>query len=624
MDAKEAQRKFEQFSRWLSRSYTNLGIVMAPIVAIGLLGFWLAFIMPGQVTASAMATAQSTHDNARGQLQTAYDRYKSEAKWYREGHGYIDGMYDTLVNSQNDILASAAKRAEADAVSLDPDEKLSLAKEATKLANDALGLINGVTTKLDQNKRLKAQTFENHAKADKERKQMDATVNAVETRFGNEAGSYLAKYTDTYATDLQTSKDHQGQASNYFATASFFLPSNEDVGNGDPNEAQRNLDLMSTSAASAIEFAGKVTTGLDYQALAKSSAQPSTTQAKDQYDTAIVHTNNIKQQRQYWLTTSGGFLVQSLAKLTEAQTALAAAPPLDYPVAFEAAKSSLTLSKQAITRANDEVAAADAAAQTIGRIDTRVGEVNDHITRAQAARDTLAANHAQDTWSDVSDFVNQAIGMVNQARQFQADARAFIAITVQEFFKGKESADAGITSLAKADELASAVETRRNDLEAVRAQWPTCRATANSKISNSQGTVERYSGYSSSAVNDFNAAVSLFNTAQSRANSGHYAQACADASAAGTAAVNAANKAERAYDDEMDRQRRQREAEAAAERARQQAAEDAARRQRDSSSSSGASGGYSGGGYSSGGSDSYSSGGGSDSDYGGGGSDSDY
>lgn len=617
---------------WSADSMVNFIISLA--ISIGFIfgGNWLVYSMPTAVSKAAMEKAYNYASGVSEKYKTVKQHVDNETPWFVTGKGYVEDIKLKL-DQATGKLVEAQHALDANAISRDPDEKLSYANRISTYASEADTLLREIENKLNQNRELKASARTKYNDAQNQVSSTNEELGAAQKRFDEESGQYLSKYTDPMGGLLTTANEKKSSVLQYLGTAQFYLPEDNVAGNGDPTGALQAIDQALSQLADIRTNAGSVVKGLDDQAAAKQNAEPTTKQAENLYPSTLEYVNNVRQNTGYWLNTSLETLKAAKTKADDARNLLNAGGGVDYPLALQTAQESINLSNQAKAQADGEVAAAQAATNGLATIDRKIDAVNGHIGSASSALSTLQQYHDRSLWGSVAGNIDAVSGSIQKARDYQNIARSYLALDVQRFTEAEANVNAGINALSQADSGLSEIEALRDKLERARGEWSSCEAAGNAGISSASYNVNSYGGYSSSARSEYDAAVGLLNSARSKAQSGFYEQACAQA----RQAEAAGRKAKQAYDDEQERiaeekRRKEREEqerqqqieqqkrdEEAQRQREQQQREEEQRRQQQQNSGGDSGGGYSGGGYSGGSSGGgYSSGGGdySDNDYG--------
>lgn len=558
---------------WATRSRQNLLKTVIPTVVLIVIGIILVIGLPQWATAAALESAQTEIDSAQAVFDTAKSRSSAEKPWYRDGQGYVDGLGGFLETAQTELATAWTRFTEAQAAR-DPDEKIRLANEAADHAKASSGNSSSITIKLDEINALRTSVRSELSNRQSDLTDAERKFAVVNERFGREAGDHLRKYTDPLATGLTQAQTYALEAMTAITTAAEFLPPDTDQrGMGDPLAARQQLDRAKELIDQINGLMVTVTSRLNYLVEAKANAASTTDRANNDYGSSKGYVDTIAQRYGYWLRAAYGLLEEALRLLTSAQIALATPveeTKVDLPIAYDNARNSIDRSAEAVRSADTEVATAQAARDAIGRIRSRVNDVNAVIDRAAVANTALVLYHAQPTWSTISGNIDRARESVYIAQEKASAAELLIALDVQRFADGKATADGGLADLDSAQMFAQAVVDRAATLESYRSQWPGADSSAQSAINGSSGDISTFGGYDSGATNDFHEAERLLSSARSDASAGYFEDAVAKANRAYNLADDAGSRARASYDAEIRRQeeeaRRQREEEARRQR----------------------------------------------------------
>ena len=591
---------------------------LVAVFVVWLWGFVLLFGVPKWATDAAVNAANVTLEEASEQYIQTESRYKSESLWYKPTYtSEIPGLLE-----RGNAFNTEAQGILEKAVLVDwPDERIKMANLAKSKAVQAVGEVETAIQLLDRNVQLRVAVRASLVSQES----ADATANVLahlSQRFVSETNpNHLLKYTDPVMADLAMIEQTIVDKGALMQVVYLSLPDDSSVaGNGDPILAQEKLDAAKALIDSINTLATKVTGQLDYLAEALQNAAPFTSKARSDYESAAKHVAEIKAATGYWLKTPTAKIEQAsllLAKAESTLNSLSEGERIDYPAAYEAAKSSISLSAFGSDGADEEVGAANETAALISGFGAKSAVAQSRFDDGNTAYDSLNAYHANGAWTNVSSNISKAERLIVSAAENIRTAEQFSDLRTQLFLEARQQALQAYASLDEVAVLASELEATRDHLESHRHQWPTSESQAESMINAQTSDINSYGGYDSSARNDYNSAVSMLNEARSDAFGHYYVPAVEKANNAYSLADGTGDSAHSAY-----------RAHVAAEEARKRAEEEAERRrQQESSSPSYGGSDWGGGGSSSGGSDYGGSdfgGGGSDSSVGGGGSDSDW
>lgn len=620
----ELRQKFEEFTEWATRSTKNLVISLVGLWGGALLLLFLAVWIPSVVTENALKEAQQIILTAQTQVENASTRYDSESKWPKPE--YISGLAGNLSQAQqwlsNDEWTDAGKTmigaqkalAKAKAGSWNPDDTLMWASRAKESADQAKRLGSIVITTLDTNAKLQSDARAQQVKTDGLFSGAQGNRTNTVTRFGQEKGDVLSKYTSQMETDLKAAQDAQTNGQRYIDAAKLMLPPANDTRNiGDPKQAMAEFDLAKIEIDKINTLAKQVTAGLDLQKEAKANSASRTKEAGNAVSNALVTIQNVVNTRGYTLdkalSQANAFYMQAdtaqkLAARTLVSPIASEGSKLDYVLAYQSANEAISISGKVTTEVKFQTDTADTAQAKISQFPSVFAQVNTVVDQAARDLNTLLSYHAKSTWSDVSNAVNSARNLITEATSHFEKAKGLISLQVQQFVQGLSEINIGLDNLGSAQSQAQGLITKTASLEILRAQWPGAESSATNAINGASPTVDQYRGYSSRAVSELSSANGSLSSARSSALQLRWQDAINSANTAISQANNAKSWAKSDYDAEMARQR-------AAEEARQRAAEEAARAAAESSSPSNSWSGSSGGGGGS--SNSWSESGGGDS-----------
>lgn len=627
------KEKWYAWVEWSTRSVQNLAVSLVSLLGLAFLLLFLANWIPSVITERAISEATQTIAQAKILHTEVSGRHQAETPWYKPS--YSDGLDEKLREALNwlgDYEWSdeetrshywGAQRALAKAKGLNPDEVLYWANTAQKSAAQAQALLQSITETLNENQTLRQ-------KARQELKgQTDAHVQAVtrlkqpKERFSAESGQYLKQYMNPLEDALKQSETVEQNARSYLQSAQEFLPEDNSIqGRGDPRSAQAETDKAKVEIQKINTLAQQVTTSLDYQKEASQNAKPRTDQAKGENEKTWGHIQGIVQSRSFSLdkalSQAHALYRQAEAAYQKAENALQTpiaqeGGKIDYPLAYESAKSAITLAGQATTEANRQVAMADEANANIAKYPARFAEVSAIVERAKTDFQTLASQHARETWTTVASAVDNATRFLGSAQLHFGRAKDEVSLTVQRFADAIADINQAFTYLGNAQSEAQSLISHTATLEGYHRNWPGVESTAISAINSASPTVNSLRSYSSRAVSELGSANGDLTTARSYAAQKRWHDAINSAQSAVSRANNAASwaKADKASHDAAEEARKR------AEEAARRAAEEQRRRSSDSFTSPSRGGGFSSpsGGWSSGrGSDNNSWGSGRSSD----------
>lgn len=538
----------------------------------------LGIILPGVAKKTAVANGQEAYDQAL-QMYNDDNRVMQLQQLYFLP-SYLDGLDQKQLQAYDLITLSGNTLADAKKPRLSLDESISLANLAKKQATDAHAIVVNVKASLDENERLRSTAQASLEQLTAQYGVANTLLGQVSGRYNNEKDQWLSKYMGPIGEKLSSATGSLKSASDNIALAQVNLPALDSTSHtGDPKTAQVQLDTAKIQIDSINSLMSEVTAGLDYQKEAKAQAAPTISKANSGVPLAIGHINDIVRTRGYTLdkalATANSLSTQAENELAQAQLIMTTpleGGKLDYPAAYELAKSSVEHANQAYVEVDRQTRLEDSARTKLSLYASALATANTAVSQANISYGILSANHAYDTYSDVSGYIDTANTYLSEAESVKASALQAVDIRQQRFEEADRLAGDALSKLSQVKEYADTVTSRAVSLEIARGDWPGKRNTASSIIESERSEVSNYGSYSSSAKSDFNSAVDYYNQALDDAETAHYQAACDNADTAANLASGTGSKAHRAYDDYQAEQERQRQAE---EEARQRAIDEA-------------------------------------------------
>lgn len=602
----DLKRSFERFFRNLDRN-PRLGVQYSG----GLLVFslFLFFVVPNLVLSSYKSTTEESLQQVEVLIQQAEDRIP-EQNWFAE-----DFSITSNGRSYQSDLAEARQVLERSRSTFQeagrgwPASRVRLYQQARVEVEEARAFVAVTITLFDHNVALREQVTQDLQGENYTLEMTFARQVTAQQRFDSEAHEWLTTYMRPLENNLGDADGKLSTAQNHLNTADGNMPDWSDLSHrGNPLAAQEQIERAKVLIGEIITLQQQVTAGLDYQIEARDTAPSMANQAESAITAAHRRLSEIDAQY-HWgfngaLADASNFVALAESSLQEARSFLSAVVPVenkvDWPSAYEAGKRALSQAQQSVASANTQVSAYIETNNLLSRYSSVHSTAVSDIRTAEGAWSTIERYHHSSTWNGKQDNIAEAWRLVGLAET--AYAKTSLSLSNQEFLTAQTQMGNSISNLQTASNLSDQVVSLKNALEGYRSSWPGKQDRAESEINSNRARINSYGSYSSSAKSDFNRAVSLLSDAESAASQHKYQRAGQLADEAYDSASGTGARAERAYDDEMDRQRR-------AAEAAQRAAEEAARRAAESSSSSSSSGGCcssinDGGGFNSGGSSS--------------------
>jgi len=615
--------------RSIDRFFRNLG--RNPLLGIqyssGLLVFslFLFFVVPNMVLRSYRNSSEEGLRQVEVLIQQAEDRIQ-EQNWFSEDFSITSNgrSFQSDLAEAHAILETSRSTFQ-DAGRGWPSSRVRRYQQAIVEVQNAKAFVDVTITLFDYNVTLREQVSLNQAEATLLVEQLVSSQNVAETRFGAESHEWLETYMAPLQEELRQSSQKLSSVQQHMNTASGLMPDWNDLSHrGNPTAAQEQITRAKVLIDQINVHQHKVTAGLDYQVEARDGAEPKIVEAEAAINAAWDRLSVINAQYNWGFS---GALSVSRQQVLDAAESLKAAKDIfvvsvvdgkvDWPASYEAGKLALLQAQQSVTSANSQVNAYIETNNLLARYSSVHSTAISDIRTAESAWSTIERYHNSSTWNGKQNNISEAWRLVGFAEDAYANTSQ--SLSNQEFLTAKNQMGGSISNLQEASNLSGQVVSLKNSLEGFRSSWPGKQDRAEAEISSNSSRVSSYGSYSSSARSDFNSAVELLSRANNAANSHQYESACTLADQSYNSAEGTGARAERAYDDEMDRQERAREAaQRAAEEAARQAAESSSSSSSGSCCSSNDGGGFSSGSSSSSSSGSYNDGGGYNSSSGGG------
>lgn len=567
--------------------------------AFGLLALSLALllIVPSMILGSYDKTTFEQIQLAEVKLQSAELRAPSQ-DWYAESYYRLEDRrhYQLwLFNAEDYLGAKNGARSLYEQAQFGwPANRIRLYESAQAAAEKAMATTDSVVALFDRNDSLREQVLINQQSIQRSIDQGGVAQEVTQERFKREQSQFLSVYMNPLRDNLRQSAQKIEEAKNFIQTSAGYMPDFDVLTHeGDPLEAQEELDRAQALINEINTLQAKVTSGLDYQIEARDTALSKANQAVAAIDVAEQHLIDVDSQYHWGFA---GALLPASTSVANArvnvqiafetlETFVPSENKIDWPVAYEAAKVSLSQAETSVQEVDQQVGYYTTTQQLLGSYFQVLTNVNSDISSAQNAWSLIETYHSSSVWEGTQDNVQAALVQVSTSETARDNAQNLLKS--QQFANAQSQAEAAVNALNEASSLSQAVTSLASELENYRSWWPSKAATASDTIEANRSQVTTYGSYDYSAQTSFNQAVSLLGQAYEHANARMYEIACSLADQAATAAFGTGDSAEDAYDDEM--ARRAEEARRQAEEAQRQA-EEAARRSEESSS-------YDGGGY---------------------------
>ena len=554
---------------------------------------------PSRVANKSLAKAEISLATGEENLLSVKKLFEETSRWYKES--YTSSTAKLLEDSESlhEEAASQIDLAKGEAKPKNKKNRAFDAEICLKHSRDILEKVSNMISALQQ----EAISAQNHfITVQKQKRSVIESYGNVSAHLEKEAGKYLSKYETKNAEELAKAKSDLEKATKKIEETSLILPPSESAEKvGDPQRAIRLLtetSVVLTEAEKAIE---RAETDLKFCAEAQTKAKSTFAELKESFQSSLDHLQSIVNQgpltKDKALKASFALTEETQSLIEEAFIALVTPVEnnkCDLPLSYSKSLRGLSLSKQAVADADNQVDLYKRARQKEEELYSLIKELDNGIERSQPYRNKLNL-HAKENWKGVENNLSLASNNCSKAREFLASAK-FERLQNQKFETALNQIEQGIEQIVAGKNLLRTLSSISDQLEAHRSNWPRAETEAKQALSDNQSLIIKYGKYSSSAKSDFEEAKNLLTTAQTKAQEKYFAIALSKATEAKILASDSGSKAKKAYKKHQD--------EAAA------ALLEAMNNLSSSSSGSDSSSGWGGGGSSSSGGGSSSSGGG--------------
>jgi hypothetical protein len=519
-------------------------------VVMFVIGFWLSFILPGQLANKEYNRAMDTFQTTEQEVI----KLKAQVggmQWYKKIYSDEVQMILNLAQEGLDGLRDDLTKAKAAGAG----EK----KVRSQKANNGLAIMQALLKK-GQDTILSFQLAANEARLEFGFLQKDITE--LQKKHGENSQNvqavkdvYLSKYIKQMTEELSQAGKNIDEAESLATQANVMLPPVDDKSaKGDPAEALKIILKGKDLADGSLQLIKSVSDELMFQKEALLKAEPGVASAKQQQDAARDYLGTIVG------TTSllpGKALKKAYAQNEEADKLLAQAKKAlvtkvekgkrDLADAYRKALQVIELSGKAIDEADNQVRLYDDSCEQIQQAKTKVQDALKGLDDSAQSQNVLMSYHSRSAWEEVAGNFDSSGKKVKTAAEMLKKAES--SLQDQAFPEALDACKQIFFTLDAAGKLLSSLRNQARDLESYRGDWPDEERKAKGTINDEEDDVDRYGGYSSSAKDDFEEAKELLRDAQSLASDKDYASAVAKAQRASNLAEGTGRKARNAYDD---------------------------------------------------------------------------
>lgn len=544
-----------ELSRFLEVCRHKKFVPVAGVTAglLFVLGFYFAFVRPGQLVENARQQASSNISNAEKSLKDA-ELELEKMDWFKKS--YLTVAIGNLAEA-TDLIGEARENFSQASQQGSWRKKVERFKSGCNKAVAATDKTKVAQDSLIQAQERKERALAQGAALTHSLKQISSNLQDARIRIKAESPRYPSRYGRTLTQRDSTDSEESARIAAVRQRGMDFLPGEAEAdGRGDPDSA---LAILDPAVESANKLQNETTSFVEYLlalAVAHERADSLVSESESRYGISNAELAKRKAGG-LWLKEGTAILASAEADALSARRLLTLIEDgekvPDRPEAYFKAQRAIERANLAVSNADQEIALFETTKKNERSLAAEIVSATGLIPQVSRDFDTLKKYHNEELWLEQASIATSltSIGMT-QANGRHAQVQRLLSLGVQKFKEADELVQAELTSVRNMQAQANAFFTLVKTLEGARSSYRNEYSSASSAIAGERDQIESYGSYDFDAQSDFNRSVSLLSRAAGEAQNRRYQLAISYAQQARRLVAGVGDRAEEAYDDAQD------------------------------------------------------------------------